>query len=167
MYVCGCSSPLSCCYHITKRKVRHHTLSGELPQPIFLDNAQWENKKTKKRRSGVSTDRTRRHLRKALEGMSPVLHRPQKNVISPIFCTNLRLEAPVPVYFSCTFHRSAATSATLLVPKCTTWRWTLRCSNYGVAKRQQFSCALSTATSSLKFENVVPEGWIWFFPFYI
>ena len=70
------------------------------------------------------------------------------------------------VYFSCTtFRRSATTSATLLIPKCTTPRWTLRCSNYSVAKRQQFSCALSTAASSLKFENVVPEGWIWVFPF--
>ena len=96
----------------------------------------------------------------------PVLHRPQKNALSPIFCTNLRLEAPLPeVYFSCTtFRRFATTSATLLIPKWTTRRWTLRWSNYSVAKRQQFSCALSTATSSLKFENVVPEGWIWFFP---
>ena len=33
-----------------------------------------------------------------------------------------------------------------------------------MAKRQQFSCALSTATLSLKFENVVPEGWILIFP---
>ena len=97
----------------------------------------------------------------------PVLQRPQKNVISPIFCTNLRLEAPLPVYFSCTtFRRSATTSDTLLISKCTTRRWTLRCSNYScsVAKRQQFPCALRTATSSLKFENVVPEGWICFFP---
>ena len=84
----------------------------------------------------------------------------KKKVISPIFCTNLRLEAPLPVCFSCTFRRSATTSATLLIPKCTTGRWTLRCSNYSVAKRQQFSCVLSTATLSLKFENVVPEGWI-------
>ena len=85
----------------------------------------------------------------------------KKNVISPIFCTNLRLEAPLPVYFSCTtIHRSVTTLATLLIPKCTTRRWTLRCSNFSVAKRQQFSCALSTATLSLKFENVVPEGWI-------
>ena len=85
----------------------------------------------------------------------------KKKVISPIFCTNLRLEAPLPVYFSCTtFRRCATTSATPLIPKCTTRRWTLRCSNYSVAKRQQFSCALSTATLSLKFENVVPEGWI-------
>ena len=99
---------------------------------------------------------------------SPVLHRPQKNVISPIFCTNLRLEAPLPVYFSCTtFRRSATTLATLLIPKCTTRRWTLRCSNYSVANRQQFSCRLSTATLSLKFENVVPDGWIRLFPFYI
>ena len=99
---------------------------------------------------------------------TPVLHRPQKNVISPIFCTDPRLEAPLPVYFSCTtFRRSATTSATLLIPKCTTRRWNLRCSYYRVAKRQQFSCDLSTATLSLKFEDVVPEGWIRFFPCYI
>ena len=29
-----------------------------------------------------------------------------------------------------------------------------------VAKRQQFSCPLGTATLSLKFENVVPGRWI-------
>ena len=40
--------------------------------------------------------------------------------------------------------------------------------NYIVAKRQcWFSCGLSAATLSLKFENVVPTGWIRFFPFYI
>ena len=43
----------------------------------------------------------------------------------------------------------------------------LKCPNYSVARRQQISCGLITATFSLKFENVVPEGWIWFFPFYI
>ena len=60
------------------------------------------------------------------------------------------------MFFSCTtFRRSATTSATPLIPKCTTRRWTLRRSNYSVAKRQQFSCDLSTATLSLKFENVV------------
>ena len=47
--------------------------------------------------------------------MHPVLHRPQKNVISPIFFTNLRLEAPLPADFSCTFRHSATTSATLLI----------------------------------------------------
>ena len=41
-------------------------------------------------------------------------------------------------------------------------RWPSRCSNYSVAKRQQFSCALSTAALSMEFENVVPESWIWF-----
>ena len=41
-----------------------------------------------------------------------------------------------------------------------TRRWTRRCSNYSVAKPQQFSCALSPATSSLKLENVVPDGWV-------
>ena len=100
--------------------------------------------------------------------IAPVLNRPQKNVISPNCCTNLRLEALLPVYFSCTtLRRSATTSATLLIPKCTTRRWTLRYSNHSVAKRQQFSCALSTATSSLNFENVVPEGWTRFFPSYL
>ena len=87
----------------------------------------------------------------------PVLRRPQKNVISPIFCTNLRLEASLPVYFSCTtFRRCATTSATPLIPKCTTRRWTLRCSHYSVAKRQVFSCPLRTATMSPKFENMAP-----------
>ena len=32
---------------------------------------------------------------------------------------------------------------TPLIRKCTTRRWTLRCSHYSVAKRQQFSCPLS------------------------
>ena len=78
-----------------------------------------------------------------------------KNVISPIFYTNLRLEAPRPVYFSCTtFRHSATTSATLLIRKAATRRWTLRCSLSSAAKRQQFSCVLSTATLSLKLENV-------------
>ena len=36
-----------------------------------------------------------------------------------------------------------------------------------MAKRQHFSCPLRTATLSLKFENVVPAGWILFFPCYI
>ena len=79
------------------------------------------------------------------------------------FCTNLRLEGPLPVYFSCTTFRhrhSATTSATLLILKYTTRGWTRRCSNYSVAKLQQFSCALSTATLSLKFENVALQGWI-------
>ena len=31
-----------------------------------------------------------------------------------------------------------------------------------MAKRQQYSCPLRTMTLSLKFENVVPEGWIRF-----
>ena len=57
------------------------------------------------------------------------------------------------MYFSCTtIRRSVTTSATLLIPKCTTRRWTLRRSNHSVAKRQQFSCALSTATLSLSLK---------------
>ena len=109
-------------------------------------------------------------LRALAPQLVPVLRRPPKYVISPIFCTQsaTTIETPLPVYFSCTtFRRSATTSATLLIPKCTTRRWSLRCSNYIVAKRQQFSCALSTATSSLNFENVVPEGWTRFFPSYL
>ena len=92
---------------------------------------------------------------------APVLHRPQKK---RYFADSLHKSTTgntSTVYFSCTtLRRCATTSATLLIPKCTTRRWTPRCSNYSVAKRQQFSCALSTATLSLKFENVVPEGWI-------
>ena len=76
-----------------------------------------------------------------------------KNLISPILYTNLRLEAPLSVYFSCTtFRRSATSSAELLIPKCTTRRWTVRCFNYSLAKRQPLSCALSTATLLLKFK---------------
>ena len=36
-----------------------------------------------------------------------------------------------------------------------------------MAKRQQFSWPLRLTTLLLKFENVVPEGWIRFFPCYI
>ena len=63
-------------------------------------------------------------------------------------------------FYNTTFRRSATTSATRLFPKSTTRRWTLRWSNYSVAKRQQFSYTLSTATLSSEFENVVPVGWI-------
>ena len=110
----------------------------------------------------------RRFFAQIYDAPPPVLYHPQKNVISSIFCTNLRLDSRLPVFFSCTFRSSATTSTTLLIPKCTTRRWTLRCSNYSVAKRQQFSCPRSTATLSLKFENVVPVGWLdMIFPCYI
>ena len=36
--------------------------------------------------------------RRGVKNTSPVLHRPQKNDISPFFCTNLRVEAALPVY---------------------------------------------------------------------
>ena len=36
-----------------------------------------------------------------------------------------------------------------------------------MVKRQQFLCPLRTATLSLKFENMVPEGWILFLQCYI
>ena len=65
------------------------------------------------------------------------------------------------LYFFCVrLRNSAITPASPLTQKSTTLRWILWWSHYSVAKRQQFSCALSTATLSLKFENVVPEGWI-------
>ena len=99
---------------------------------------------------------------------APVLHRPQKKCHCVDFLHKSTTESTSTCYFSCTtFRHSTTTSATLLILKCTTRRWTLRCSNYSVAKRQQFSCGLSTATLSLKFENVVPDGWILFFPCYI
>ena len=92
---------------------------------------------------------------------SSVLHRAQKKRHFADFLHKSTTGSTSTVYFSCTtFRRSATTSTALLIPKCTTRRSSLRCSNYSVAKRQQFSCALSTATSSLKFENVVPEDWV-------
>ena len=54
------------------------------------------------------------------------------------------------------YHRnSAITPALPLIRKSTTLRSTLWCSHYSVAKRQQFSCPLGTATLSLKLKNVV------------
>ena len=47
----------------------------------------------------------------------------------------------------------------------TTLRSSLWCSHCSVAKRQQFSCSLGTATLSLKLENVVPGCWICFFSY--
>ena len=45
----------------------------------------------------------------------------KNNAISPIFCTNLPLEARLPVHFSrTTLRHSATTSVTLLIRKCTT-----------------------------------------------
>ena len=71
------------------------------------------------------------------------------------------------IFFLCDIPLLCHNSSYTFDPKCTTRRWTLRCSNYSVTKRQHFSCALRTATLSLKFENVVPEGWMGFFPCYI
>ena len=51
-----------------------------------------------------------------------------KRFLAIFFCTNLRLEEPQPVYFSCmTFRLCAIPPATLLMRKCTTRPWTLRC----------------------------------------
>ena len=84
--------------------------------------------------------------------------------ISPILCTNLRLEAPLPLYFSCTtFRNSAIAPATPSIQKRTTRRWTLRCSHYSVANQQQFAFPLRTAILSLKLEKGVAEGLILLF----
>ena len=47
-----------------------------------------------------------------------------------ILRTNPQLETPLPLYFSCTTFRIATTPATPSIHKCTTWRWTIRCSHY-------------------------------------
>ena len=59
------------------------------------------------------------------------------------------------VFLRTTFRDSAITHASPLIRKSTTLttlRSTLWCPYYGVAKRQQFSCPLGTATLSLKLE---------------
>ena len=77
------------------------------------------------------------------------------------------MEAPLHLFFYCTttFRNSAITPASPLILKSTTLRSTLGCSHYSVAKRQQFSCPLGTATLSLKLENVVPGRWICYFSY--
>ena len=52
---------------------------------------------------------------------------------------------------------SAITPVTPLIRKCTTRRWTLRCFHHSVAKRQQFSYPLRTATLS-QFSNCGSRG---------
>ena len=84
----------------------------------------------------------------------------------PILWTNILLEAPLPQYCSCTTIRnSAITPDSPLIRTFTTLRSTLCCSHHSVAKRQQFSCLLGTATLSLKSENVVPGRWICYFSY--
>ena len=95
---------------------------------------------------------------------------PTKKYTRYIFLPNLRrnlhLESPLPRFFLCTtFRDSAITPASPLIRNSTTLRWTLWCSHYRVAKRQQFSCPLGTAILSLKFENVVPGRWVCCFPY--
>ena len=78
---------------------------------------------------------------------------PTNFLFLPILGTNPRLEAPLPLYFSCTtFRHSAKTPATPLIRKCTTRRWTLWCSLTTVhaAKRQQFWYGPRHCRSSLK-----------------
>ena len=85
----------------------------------------------------------------------------KKKCEKPIFRTNPRLEAPLPPFFlRTTFRTSVITPASPLIKKSTTLRSSLWCSHCSVAKRQQFSCPLGTATLSLKLENVVPGRWI-------
>ena len=103
----------------------------------------------------------------------------------PILGTNPRLEAPLRLWFSCTFRNSAIIPATPSIEKRTTRRWILECSRYIVAKRQQFSCPLAMDSSMLSLQCgkatavFVPFGdreiaavvwkcgsrdWIWFSP---
>ena len=84
----------------------------------------------------------------------------------PILWTNILLEAPLPQYCSCTTIRnSAITPDSPLIRTFTTLRSTLCCSHHSVAKRQQFSWSLGSATLSLKLENVVPGRWISYFSY--
>ena len=102
-----------------------------------------------------------------------MLHRPQKKRL--FFCRfferihnwkhRYRCIFLVPVSY--VFCNSARTPAPPSIQMCTTLRWTLWCCHYSMAKRQQFSCPLRTATLSLKFDNVVPQGWIYFFSSYL
>ena len=79
----------------------------------------------------------------------------------PNLCRNSHLESPLPLFFYVKIFRSSAIApASPLIRNSTTLRWTLWCSHYCVAKRQQFSCPLGTATLLLKVENVVPGFWI-------
>ena len=90
----------------------------------------------------------------------------KKKCEKPIFRTNPRLEAPLPPFsLRTTFRNSAITPASPLIKKSTTLRLSRWCSHCSVAERQQFSCPLGTATSSLKLENVVLGSWICFFSY--
>ena len=85
----------------------------------------------------------------------------KKNSEKLIFRTYPRLEAPrPPIFLRTTFRNSAITPTSPLIEKSTTPRSSLWCSHYSVAKRQQFSCPLGTATLSLKLKNVVSGRWI-------
>ena len=96
----------------------------------------------------------------------PVSRRLHKMFFRRFFCTNLRLEAPLLLCVLLLYdipslcHNSSRTSG----PKMQHPAMDSSCSHYSVAKRQQFPCRLRTATLSLKFPNVAPAGWIWFFP---
>ena len=70
------------------------------------------------------------------------------------------------VFLRTAFRNSAITPASPLIKKSTTLRSSLWCFHCRVAKRQQFSCPLGTASLSLKLENVVPGCWICFFSYY-
>ena len=72
-----------------------------------------------------------------------------------IFRTNTRLESPLPPLFLRTTFRNFRHNSGDATPRSSLW-----CSHCSVAKRQQFSCPLGTATLSLKLENVVLGCWI-------
>ena len=76
---------------------------------------------------------------------------------------NLRLEASLPPFFSCTtFRSSVKTPALPLIRKSTILSSPLSCSHYNMANRHQFSCPLGIATLALKLEHMVPGRWIFF-----
>ena len=102
--------------------------------------------------------------KKSCSPLCCIAHKKQSE--KPISWTNPRQEAPLPPFFlRTTFRNSVITPASCLIEMSTTLRSSLWCSHCSVAKRQQFSCPLGTATLSLKLENVVPGCWICVFSY--
>ena len=88
---------------------------------------------------------------------APVLHRPQPPPTTvDYFDKSTTGSTSTSVFLRKMFRNSAATPASPLIRKSTTLRSTLWCSHYSVAKRQQFSYPLGTASLSLKMENADP-----------
>ena len=89
-----------------------------------------------------------------------IAHTHERKLILRILRVNPRLEAPLsPFFWRTTFRNSTITPALPLIRKFTTLRSSRWCSHFSVAKRHQFYCPLlvSTATLSLKFENVFAD----------